>query len=44
MAILLALTILFAPDPAGANSNTLNYRLKWLLNTSVVGDLYAWDQ
>ncbi|MFP4423129.1 MAG: ABC transporter substrate-binding protein [Desulfococcaceae bacterium] len=24
-----------------ANAGTLNYRLKWLFNTSVVGDLYA---
>lgn len=26
---------------AGANAETLNYRLKWLFNTSVAGDLYA---
>jgi NitT/TauT family transport system substrate-binding protein len=26
---------------ADANAETLNYRLKWLFNTSVVGDLYA---
>jgi len=26
---------------ADANAETLNYRLKWIFNTSVVGDLYA---
>lgn len=38
-AIFLLLTaVLGAPN---ANAETLNYRLKWLFNTSVVGDLYA---
>lgn len=31
----------FGFDGADAKAETLNYRLKWLFNTSVVGDLYA---
>ncbi len=29
------------PHATGAAAETLNYRLKWLFNTSVVGDVYA---
>ena len=32
--------LLAAPTPAGA-ADKVNYRLKWLFNSSVVGDLYA---
>ena len=28
-------------DPARAGQAHMNYRLKWLFNASVVGDLYA---
>ena len=35
-------SVFFGGDNARAES--LNYRLKWLFNTSVVGDLYALDQ
>ena len=42
IAVLLITASLLIPATAGAK--TLNYRLKWLFNTSVVGDLYAWDQ
>lgn len=35
------LSILFVSTPHQTFGNTINYRLKWLINTSVAGDIYA---
>lgn len=40
--LMIMLVVSFGAD--NAKGETLNYRLKWLFNTSVVGDLYALDQ
>lgn len=39
--LLLLLVGLIAAIPLQAKETTLNYRLKWLFNTSVAGDIYA---
>ncbi|MDY0375488.1 MAG: ABC transporter substrate-binding protein [Desulfobacterium sp.] len=39
-----ALALMLFLFPWDATCKTLNYRLKWLFNTSSVGDLYALDQ
>lgn len=36
-----ALLILFQASMVGASNKTINYRLKWLINASVAGDIYA---
>jgi len=35
--------VLFSINPAARGAEELNYRLKWLFNASVVGDIYAVD-
>lgn len=39
--VVISLVIVAAIPPAASGAEKLNYRLKWLFNTSVVGDLYA---
>ena len=41
-AVMFAL-VLFSINPAARGAEELNYRLKWLFNASVVGDIYAVD-
>ena len=41
MVLVLVLLIEFGAALNGEASATVTYRLKWLFNTSVVGDLYA---
>jgi len=38
---LLFLLVLVCAAPSSAKGNQLNYRLKWLFNASVAGDIYA---
>lgn len=38
---LLSAIVLLSAMPASAQKTELNYRLKWLFNTSVAGDIYA---
>ena len=35
--------VLISRNPAARGAEELNYRLKWLFNASVVGDIYAVD-
>jgi len=44
LAVMAAMGILFSALSAHAGNVKLNYRLKWLFNTSVAGDIYAADQ
>jgi NitT/TauT family transport system substrate-binding protein len=46
MVILLAWLVFMSPAPCGASESLpeINYRLKWLLNTSAAGDIYADSQ
>jgi NitT/TauT family transport system substrate-binding protein len=41
MAVFILLTLAISLPAANAAEERLNYRLKWLFNTSVAGDLYA---
>lgn len=43
-AVITALCIMFAAVSAQAEVIKLNYRLKWLFNTSVAGDIFAKEQ
>jgi NitT/TauT family transport system substrate-binding protein len=44
-AFTIAISFSAAADPAGGNAaETFNYRLKWLYNASVIGDIYALDR
>lgn len=40
----MTLVVVLFFSPGTATCETLNYRLKWLFNTSSVGDIYALDQ
>jgi NitT/TauT family transport system substrate-binding protein len=44
LATVMVLGILFFAAPAPAGTPHLNYRLKWLFNTTVAGDIFAVDQ
>jgi len=41
VAVLLVMTVAVILPPPASGAEQVNYRLKWLLNSSVVGDLYA---
>lgn len=43
-AAILVIFVLFCVSPVRAEAIKLNYRLKWLFNTSVAGDILAADQ
>ena len=43
-AAILVVFVLFCVSPVWAEAIKLNYRLKWLFNTSVAGDILAADQ
>ncbi len=39
--LLVVMVVMNVPNKAAASEKTINYRLKWLINASVAGDIYA---